>query len=348
MLTRFERQLLARCTTNWRALPLLLTLPLRRDRSFDELHQRWNDAVNTTSTNHSGPSQRASSAANTLALTVIAMLAFATNSLLCRLALGQELIDAASFATVRVASGAAMLSLIMVPRWRVRGRAPADWRSVATLFTYVAGFSFAYLTLSAGTGALILFSAVQLTMFSVALRSGEHFAPLSWLGLAAALFGLIYLVSPGLTAPDPQGAVLMTLAGIAWGIYSLRGRNAADPLESTASNFIWATPLVIAVSVLFMNDFQVSRTGLALAVLSGAVASGLGYVVWYAALRGLTGTRAATVQLSVPVLAAFGGVVLLCEQITLRLLVASVATLGGVWVVLLQRSRTTSRSCGSG
>lgn len=296
------------------------------------------------STHNSGPGERESSAGNTVALTIVAMLAFAANSLLCRLALGQNLIDAASFATVRVVSGAAMLSLIMLPRWRMRGRARADWRSAAMLFTYVACFSFAYLTLSAGTGALILFSAVQLTMFSVALRSGEHFALLSWLGLAAALFGLVYLVSPGLAAPDPLGALLMTLAGIAWGIYSLRGRNAADALTSTASNFICAAPLVVAVSLLFMNGFHVSRTGLALAVVSGAVASGLGYVIWYAALRGLSGTRAATVQLSVPVIAAFGGVVLLSEQVTLRLLVASVATLGGVWIVLVQRTRAASAS----
>lgn len=187
------------------------------------------------STHDSG--ERESSAGNTVVLTFVAMLAFAANSLLCRLALGQELIDAASFATVRVVSGAAMLSLIMLPRWRMRGRARAGWRSAAMLFTYVACFSFAYLTLSAGTGALILFSAVQLTMFSVALRSGEHFALLSWLGLAAALLGLVYLVSPGLAAPDPLGALLMTLAGIAWGIYSLRGRNAADPLASTGG--VW-------------------------------------------------------------------------------------------------------------
>lgn len=303
--------------------------------------------MNTTSTNNSGPGQHASPVKNTVALTVVAMLAFAANSLLCRLALGQGLIDAASFATIRVASGATVLSLIMLRQWRVRGRARADWRSAAMLFTYVACFSFAYLTLSAGTGALILFSAVQLTMFSVALRGGEHFALLSWVGLAAAMFGLVYLVSPGLAAPDPLGAALMTLAGISWGVYSLRGRNVADLLESTASNFICATPLVVVVSMLFMNDFHVTRTGLALAVLSGAVASGLGYVIWYAALRGLTGTRAATVQLSVPVIAAFGGVVLLSEQITPRLLVASVATLGGVWLVLIQRTRATSRSNGS-
>jgi drug/metabolite transporter (DMT)-like permease len=208
----------------------------------------------------------------------------------------------------------------------------------------VAGFSFAYVTLGAGTGALILFSAVQLTMFVVALRGGEHFPLPSWLGLAIAVAGLVYLVSPGLTAPDPLGAVLMALAGIAWGVYSLRGRGTADPLSSTASNFICVVPMVILLILVFVGNIRVSPPGLALAVTSGAVTSGLGYVAWYAALRGLSGTRAATVQLSVPVIAAIGGVLLLAEPITLRLLVASAATLGGVWIVLIQRTRAASQA----
>ncbi len=266
------------------------------------------------------------------------MLAFAANSLLCRLALGQELIDAASSTTVSVISCAVVLILIVLPRWRARGRASADWRSAAMLFTYMAFFSFAYLSLSAGTGALILFGAVQLTMFVAALRGGEQFPLLSWTGLTLAVLGLVYLVSPGLTAPDPMGAVLMAIAGIAWGFYSLLGRNAADPLQATANNFIYSVPLVIIVSVLFMGEFHSSSWGLALAAASGAIASGLGYVIWYAALRGLAATRAATVQLSVPAIAAFGGVVLLSEQITLRLLLASAATLGGVGIVLAQRA----------
>jgi drug/metabolite transporter (DMT)-like permease len=284
------------------------------------------------------PGEPRSAASHVLALTAIAMLAFAANSLLCRLALGQGAIDAASFATVRVVAGAVTLGLIVLTRWRTRGVPAADWRSATMLFVYVAGFSFAYLTLSAGTGALILFSAVQLTMFATALRGGEHFPWMSWLGLALAVAGLVYLVSPGLAAPDPLGAVLMALAGVAWGVYSLRGRGAADPLGSTASNFICAVPMVIVVSVLSIRELHVSAAGLALAVASGTVTSGLGYVAWYAALRGLPRTRAATVQLSVPVIAALGGVVLLAEPITLRLVLASVATLGGVWIVLRQRS----------
>jgi drug/metabolite transporter (DMT)-like permease len=167
---------------------------------------------------------------------------------------------------------------------------------------------------------------------------------LSWLGLAIAVAGLVYLVSPGLTAPDPLGAALMTIAGIAWGVYSLQGRAAADPLESTANNFVCAVPMVIAVSLFFINEFRVSAAGLALAVTSGAVTSGLGYVAWYAALRGLPRTRAATVQLSVPVIAAVGGVALLAEPITVRLLIASTATLGGVWIVLAQRSSAATQA----
>jgi drug/metabolite transporter (DMT)-like permease len=275
---------------------------------------------------------------NTLLLTLVAMFAFAANSLLCRMALGEGLIDAASFATVRVCSGALTLSLILLPRWRAHGRAPVDWRSATMLFTYMAFFSFAYLSLSAGTGALLLFGAVQLTMFVVALRSGEHFPPLSWAGLFLAVFGLVYLVSPGVTAPDPLGALLMVVAGVAWGVYSLLGKNAADPLEATANNFIFSVPMVVVVSVLFLGEFQISSKGLALAVASGSVASGLGYVVWYAALKGLPATRAATVQLSVPVIAAAGGVVLLSEQVTLRLVLASLATLGGIALVLMQRT----------
>jgi len=290
------------------------------------------------------PSAKSSpSVASTAVLTVTAMFAFAANSLLCRLALGEGLIDAASFTTVRVSSGAVILVLILLPRWRARGRAGVDWRSSAMLFTYMAFFSFAYLSLSAGTGALLLFGVVQLTMFIAAMRGGEHFPLLSWAGLTLAVLGLVYLLSPGITAPDPMGAVLMAIAGIAWGVYSLLGRNAADPLEATANNFVYSVPLVLGVSLLFMGDFHISWNGLTLAVASGSIASGLGYVIWYAALKGLAATRAATVQLSVPIVAALGGVVLLSEQVTLRLLLASAATLCGITIVLTQRASKSPR-----
>lgn len=275
---------------------------------------------------------------NTIALTAAAMAAFAANSVLCRLALGASLIDAASFATIRTVSGAVILGIILTLR-PGKVRAKPDWRSIVTLYLYMVFFAFAYLSLSAGTGALVLFGAVQLTMFIVALRSGEHFSPISWAGLVLAIGGLVYLVSPGVTAPDPLGAALMAVAGIAWGFYSLVGRSAGDPVEATAYNFIFSVPLVVITSLVFLGDFQLSPTGAAYAVASGAIASGIGYVIWYAALRGLTATSAATVQLSVPVIAAIGGVLLMSEDVTLRLVVASLATLGGVALVLTQRNR---------
>ena len=274
---------------------------------------------------------------NTVLLTLLAIIAFAANSVLCRLALGAGHIDAASFASVRVISGAIALAAIVFYRSNGRIERDANWRSALALFVYMVFFSFAYLSLGAGTGALILFAAVQLTMFIVALRSGEIFSPLSWLGLLLAFGGLVYLVSPGVTAPEPVGAVLMTIAGIAWGVYSLLGRQVADPTRATAWNFLLSVPLVMITSLLFMQQFHATTTGVALAVISGVVASGIGYVIWYAALRGLATTSAATVQLSVPIIAAIGGVLLLAEGVTLRLGIASAATLGGVAIVLLQR-----------
>lgn len=273
-----------------------------------------------------------------LSLTTLTMIAFAANSLLCRLALGGQSIDAASFTTLRLASGACMLWLIL--RIRKPGEATqhrSDWLAALMLFLYAASFSFAYITLSAGTGALILFGVVQLTMFFSGLRSGEAFSGISWIGLVVALGGLVYLVMPGVTAPEPFGALLMAVAGIGWGVYSLRGRGVADPLRSTARNFLLAVPLGLLLSIAFLGDFHINGRGLALAITSGAIASGLGYVIWYSALRGLKATSAATVQLSVPVIAAFGGVLLLSEAVTLRLLVASIAILGGIAIVLTQR-----------
>lgn len=276
----------------------------------------------------------------TVALTGVAMLAFAANSLLCRLALQHANIDPASFASVRLASGALVLAAIV--RLRLRPGAPTvapDWLAGTMLWAYVACFSFAYLTLAAGTGALILFGAVQMTMFGVGLHAGERFTAAAWTGLAMALAGLLYLVSPGLAAPDPLGAALMTAAGIAWGVYSLRGRRSTEPLAATAGNFLRATPLALVVSLLFVTHFHAEPAGVALAIASGGLTSGLGYVIWYAALPGLSALRAATVQLSVPPLAAFGGVLLLAEAISLRLVLASLAILGGVALVLASRAK---------
>lgn len=274
----------------------------------------------------------------TVILTITAMIAFAANSLLCRMALGQDFIDAGSFTSIRIISGAMTLLLIVSVRGHTR-KIKANWPGVAALFCYMVFFSFAYLSLSAGTGALLLFGAVQLTMFAAAIRQGERFSFLSWAGLGAAFTGLVYLVTPGITAPDPLGAVLMATAGVAWGAYSLIGRSSGQPLLATAANFLYSVPLTIALSAVFIAGAKLSAPGVLLAIASGALASGLGYAVWYAALAGLTAGRAATVQLSVPVIAALGGVLLLSEQITFRLAVASSLTIGGIWVVLAQRSR---------
>jgi len=284
---------------------------------------------------------------NVLALTtLLAMLAFAANSLLCRLALGAGSIDAASFAAWRMIAGAITLALLLRLK---HGRWPLDGGTfrrhlpnALMLFLYMAGFSFAYLSLPAGTGALILFGAVQLTMFVVALKGGEHFSALSWAGWVLAIAGLFYLVMPGLHAPDPLGAVLMAAAGIAWGIYSLLGRQSRDPLATTAANFILGVPLVLAVllgqCLLAPALLHAGASGIALAIASGAIASGCGYVLWYAVLPLHPATRAAAVQLSVPAIAALGGVLLLGEEPTLRLLLAAAMTLGGVGLVLIQRA----------
>lgn len=276
----------------------------------------------------------------TMALTAAAMLAFAANSLLCRLALRQGLIDPASFASIRLVAGATTLAIIV--RFRSTRSAPghSDWLAAAMLFAYVAFFSFAYLTLPAGTGALILFGAVQVTMFSVGLRSGEMFRPIAWVGLALAVAGLVYLVSPGVAAPAPLGAAMMATAGAAWGVYSLRGRGVTDPLAATAGNFVRAAPLALVLSLLLANSAHADAAGVALAITSGAATSGIGYVVWYAALSRLSAMRAATVQLSVPLIAAFGGVVLLSEAITPRLLAASAAIVGGIALVLATKSQS--------
>lgn len=277
----------------------------------------------------------------TTVLTAVAMFAFAANSLLCRLALQRGQIDPVSFACIRLVSGAITLAVIV--RFRSERSAPGhvDWLAAAMLFVYAAFFSSAYLTLPAGTGALILFGAVQLTMFSVGLRSGEKFGSAAWLGLAVAVAGLVYLVSPGIAAPPPLGAASMAIAGVAWGVYSLRGRGVADPLAATAGNFARAAPFALLLSVLFIANARTyaNGAGVVLAIVSGALTSGIGYVIWYAALSKLTAMRAATVQLSVPLIAAFGGVAFLSETITPRLVAASAAILGGIAMVLTSRSR---------
>jgi drug/metabolite transporter (DMT)-like permease len=276
----------------------------------------------------------------TILLTTLAMIAFASNSLLNRLALGQDAIDATSYTTIRITAGAVMLLIIASLQRRTDGPIlRGSWKSAAFLFLYAITFSFAYLSLSTGTGAMILFGSVQVTMIIVALRGGERPDPLEWIGLALALRGLVYLVLPGLTAPSPLGSALMTVAGIAWGFYTLRGRGSQNPLANTAGNFIYATPMILVVLLFCLKNFHVSSNGILYAVISGAITSGLGYAIWYAALSGLTTTRAATVQLSVPVIAAWSGVVFLAENVSLRLFMAGILILGGIGLALSGRAK---------
>ena len=276
-------------------------------------------------------------------LTALSLLAFAANSLLCRMALGADLIDPASFTSIRLASGA--LLLWPLAYWTQREAAAVEqgsWTSAAALFIYALGFSFAYLSLNTGMGALILFGMVQMTMLAFALRSGERLRGLQWLGFVGAASGLVYLVSPGLAAPDPLGAVLMGSAGIAWGVYSIRGRGAQASVVMTAGNFVRSVPLALAVSaavaVFAASGVHLTAKGVTLALVSGAITSGLGYVVWYRVLPRLRTAEASIVQLLVPVLAALAGVVVLDEVLSARLVLASALILGGV-ALAVRRSR---------
>jgi drug/metabolite transporter (DMT)-like permease len=273
--------------------------------------------------------------------TALAMIAFAGNSLLCRVALKQTQIDAATFTLIRIGSGALCLGIIVQIR-KGTLRNAGSWLSALALFGYAAFFSFAYLRLTAGTGALLLFGAVQATMIFWALRKGERFCVGQTAGLFLALAGLVALVFPGLTAPPLGAAVLMLGAGISWGVYSLRGKGGGDPLRTTAGNFLRAVPLAVLLSLVALRSWNFDRTGIGYAVASGALASGIGYAIWYTALPALKASGAATVQLSVPVLAAAGGIALLGEPITLRFVIASIAVLGGIALVIFERRSAAS------
>ena len=271
-------------------------------------------------------------------LTLLAMLAFAANSLLCRLALKHSDIDPASFTSIRLVSGALVLGLIVRVRGGSQGLA-GSWPSALALFTYAAAFSFAYVSLPAATGALLLFSAVQATMIGVDLFRRERFGVRQTLGLLGALAGLVGLLLPGLSAPPLGGSVLMLAAGAAWGVYSLRGRGSGDPLRVTAGNFLRAVAFAAALSLSMLPWASLDGSAIAYAMASGGIASGVGYAVWYTALPGLKVSSAATVQLSVPVLAAVGGIVWLGEPLTLRLVMASAAILGGIALVIIPGRR---------
>lgn len=267
----------------------------------------------------------------TLVLTALALLAFAANSLLCRHALAATSIDAASFTLLRLAAGALLLGALT--RRNGLGRA-GTWRSALALFGYAAGFSLAYRTLPASTGALLLFGAVQVTMVGRGLACGERLRAVALGGFALAVLGLLLLLLPGASAPPLGGATLMLAAGVAWGVYSLRGSGGQDPLQATAGNFARATPMALALLLASPDELRFDLAGSVCAIVSGALASGLGYVVWYTALRGLTNTAAAAAQLAVPVLTALAGAVVLDEPLTVRLGVAGAAVLGGIALVI--------------
>jgi drug/metabolite transporter (DMT)-like permease len=278
----------------------------------------------------------------TALLTILTMFGFAANSLLCRAALRAGAIDAASFTALRLASGAIVLALIVAARGgRLRGA--GTWPSAFALAAYAGAFSLAYLRIGAATGALILFGTVQLTMIGGGLLAGERPLPRQWLGWAIALAGLVALNAPGLDPPPPVGAALMAGAGVAWGVYSLRGRGVTEPLLATAGNFVRALPIAGAIAALgLLAGAHVSATGVALAVISGGIASALIYAIWYAVVPALGATRAAVVQLSVPVITALAAVVLLDEVIRVPLAAGGAAILGGIALALRGRPRVTA------
>jgi drug/metabolite transporter (DMT)-like permease len=263
----------------------------------------------------------------------MAMIAFAGNSLLCRLALKHTGIDAASFTSIRIIAGAIALWLIVLVRGGIRP-ASGSWPSAFALFAYVAGFSFAYVSLPAGTGALLLFGTVQATMIGYGLWAGERLRWQQTSGLIFAFGGLVGLLLPGLSAPPLHGSVLMLAAGVAWGIYSLRAKGTGDPTRVTAGNFLRAVIFAAALSVAMLPSVSLDAPGVWYAISSGALASGVGYAIWYTALRGLEASSAATVQLSVPVITAVGGIIFLDEPVTLRLMIAAIAILGGIALVI--------------
>lgn len=292
-------------------------------------------------------------------LTIFALTAFAFNSILCRLALRGEEADAVGFTLVRLISGAGMLAVISLicksprvskgdtrtlegsPLLTRRLLQKGSWPSAFFLFAYALAFSLAYLDLTAATGALILFGSVQLTMIALSLIRGERPTILEYIGLLLAVGGLVYLVFPGLASPPLYSSLLMAAAGAAWGFYTLRGKGSADPLADTTGNFIRSVPMIALVAIPFLSKIQLSNRGIVLAAVSGAVTSGIGYAVWYAALKYHTATRAAVLQLSVPIIAAVLGIFLLAETANTRLLIAAALILGGIGLTILGKKQVS-------
>jgi len=285
-------------------------------------------------------------------MSALALVAFAGNSVLCRLALSDDLIDPASFTGIRLVSGAATLLLLVQAidffktrhgaeqQPRVNKRANLTWLAPLMLFAYAALFSFAYSTLATGVGALILFGSVQITMLCISLIQGNRLGLFEWLGLLVACAGLVYLVLPELSEPSLMGFIMMAMAGMAWSLYTILGQGSQNPLNDTASNFIRSIPLAIILVLLFSAQLSATPNTCLLAISSGAITSGLGYAIWYAALKDLTTSQAGVMQLLVPIIAALGGVVFANELISTRLLIASMLTLGGILIVLLAKKKT--------
>jgi len=272
----------------------------------------------------------------TIFFTVLALIAFAANSVLCRSALGENLIDPASFTSIRLLSGGVMLMVILQFNRKNKSSATkGSWLASIMLFLYAAAFSFAYITLDTGTGALILFAAVQITMILVSIVSGNKLHATEWIGLTIAFLGFVYLILPGITTPSAAGFSLMTIAGIAWGFYTIKGQASKNPLFDTAYNFSRSILFILILMIITFQFSHISSKGILLAMISGGITSGIGYTIWYVALGGLSITQAAVVQLSVPVIAALGGVVFVSEQITLRYILASLLILGGILIVVL-------------
>jgi drug/metabolite transporter (DMT)-like permease len=289
----------------------------------------------------------------TTLLTCLALIAFAANSVLCRLALGNGAIDASSFTAIRLLSGAIALFIILSMKRSNKESSKANnkeasskgsWAAGFILFLYAITFSYAYLSVDTGTGALILFGSVQITMIMLSLISGTRLHVIEWSGVIIAFTGFIYLVLPNITTPSINGFILMTVSGISWGMYTLKGRNSENPLMDTTYNFLRTIPFVALLAVFTQQNINYSSEGIVLAVVSGAITSGLGYTIWYIALAGLSSTQAAVIQLSVPVIAALGGVLFVSEVITIRLIISSTVVLSGILMVVLGKFHLTQKS----
>lgn len=267
----------------------------------------------------------------------LSLLCFAGNSIICRLALRSGAIDPSTFTSVRLFSGAIVLTLIVAFREGIKINA-GKWTSALALFVYAAGFSWAYMDLTAATGALILFGSVQLSMILFGQVRGEKMRPLGWIGFIFAIIGLILLFLPGLSRPPLLNALLMIAAGIAWGIYSIMGKQSTNPILTTAGNFVKTIPFILLLSLVSYSKVSFTNYGIILAFLSGAVTSGIGYAIWYSVLPGLTVTNASILQLSVPILGAIGGIVLLSEEVSVRLVASTILVLSGIWLVIKKKN----------